>query len=46
MFDPQLSGLIFLVAMHNLVQDNEIYEALSINGVAFSLSLHSSNYFI
>jgi len=32
--------------MHYLVQHNEIYEALFINGVAFSLSLHSSDYFI
>lgn len=31
--------------MHYLVQHNEIYEALFINGVAFFLSLHSSDYF-
>jgi hypothetical protein len=43
---PETAWANSFSSMQNLVQHNEIYEALFITGVVFSLSLHSSYYFI
>lgn len=42
---PQTVWAIIFGNMQNLVQHNEMHEALFITGVAFYLPLHSSNYY-